>query len=168
MIDPLQIFLIGGILLVVLLRWVLPLIFQNKHARIARYFRQNQNIRFQLVLDLSKNASVPLQDLSPTEMVAVLTLIYLNTTVSDSHATAQRFAAHGWANKFSDEFFDRLYSTARAFSAKRWNEESIDLFRLGQLIAQSNNNSHWSREFAASVQRLQYRQVQGGLPTKMK
>jgi hypothetical protein len=168
MIDPFQIFLLSGLILVVLLRWVFPIAFQNKHARISRYFRQNPNIRFQLAMDLSKNTSSIPDDLSPIEMVAVLTLIYLNATVSDSHAAAQRFAASGRKNKFNDEFFDRLDFTARAFSAKRWNREGIDLFRLGQMIAQSNNNLHWARELAASVQRLQYRQIQGGLPTKMK
>jgi hypothetical protein len=168
MTDPFQIFLVSGLVLVFLLRWVFPIVFQNKHARISRYFRHNPNIRFQLVRDLSQNAvSIP-KDLSPIEMVAVLTLIYLRTTVSESHVTAQRFAAQAWEGKFNGEFFDRLDSTARAFSVKRWNQEGMDLFRLGQMIAQSNNDSHWAREFAESIERLQYRQVQGGLPTKMK
>ena len=166
--DEYQIFLISGLVIVILLRFVFPVIFQNKHARISRYFRQNPNIRFQLVKELSQNASEIPGDLSPIEMVAVLTLINLKETISDSHAVAQRFSTIGWEGKFNDEFFDRLDSTARAFSAKRWNREAIDLFRLGQMIAQSSTNSHWAREFAGSVERLQYRQVQSGLPTKMR
>lgn len=101
-------------------------------------------------------------------MVAVLTLTLLDKTVSEAYAIAQRFVTNGWQSKFNDEFFDRLDSTARDFSARAWNRVSIDLLRLGQLIAESSGNSHWVREFSASIQRLQYRQVQNGLPNKMK
>lgn len=166
--DAYQIFIISGLIIVILLRVVFPVIFHNKHARISRYFRQDPNIRFQLVKELSQNVSAIPDDLSSLEMVAILTLIYLKETVSASQAVAQRFSTREGLARFNDEFFDQLDSTARAFSAKRWNQEAIDLFRLGQAIAQSNSNSHWTREFAGSVQRLRYQQVQSGLPTKMR
>ncbi len=168
MIDVNQLIFIGGLVVILLFAFVFPIVFQNKYARVSRYFRQNTNIRFQLVRSLSQNISAIPNDLSQIEMVAILTFICVQETVSDSYSVAQKFSTIGWQGKYNDEFFDRLGSTARAFSAKRWNRESIDLFRLGQMIAQLNNNSHWAREFAESVQRLQYRQVQSGLPTKLK
>ena len=163
-----QIFLISGLVIVVLLSFVLPALFQNRHARISRYFRQNPAVRFQLVKGLSQNASAIPGDLSALEMVAVLTLVCLKETVSASHAAAQRFSTTGWEGKFNDEFFDRLDSTARAFSAKRWHRDAIDLLRLGQRLAQSNANPHWERKFTESVERLQYQQVQSGLPHRQR
>jgi hypothetical protein len=168
MIDPNVLILIVGGLLLVLLIFVFPAIFQNRQARIARHFRRNKDIRFELIQSTSKNGSSLPVDLSVTEMVALLTVIAFRNTVSEGLASAQRFGVAGWNGKFNDEFFDKLNSTARAFASKRWNRDSIDLFRLGQMIAHANNNSHWSREFAESIQRLQYQQIQSGLPTKMK
>lgn len=163
-----QIFLISGLVIVILLSFVLPALFQNRHARISRYFRQNPAVRFQIVKGLNQNASAIPGDLSPLEMVAVLTLICLKETVSESHAAAQRFSTMGWEYKFNDEFFDRLDATARAFLAKRWHRDAIDLFRLGQRLAQSNANSHWEQKFAESIERLQYQQVQSGLPYRQR
>ncbi len=168
MIDINQVFLISGLFFIFLFIVVLPKIFQSKRARISRHFRQNKDIRIQLVKKLSEGASALPNDLSQSEMVALLTFIYVKETVSDSFAAFQKFTTIGWEGKFNDDFYNRLDSTARAFSAKRWNRESIDLFRLGQMIAQSNNNSNWSREFKNSIERLQYQQVQSGLPTRMK
>ena len=168
MMDTYQIFLITGLGIILVFGVLLPLFFQKKHEYMFRYFRQKTNVRLPLVKDLTKEVSAIPSDLSEIEMVAVLTLISLDKTVSETHAVAQRFATNGWQGKFDDEFFDRLDSTARAFSARGWNRAGIDLFRLGQQIAESNGNSHWVREFSATIQRLQYQQVQSGLPNKMK
>ena len=168
MMDTYQIFLITGLGIILVFGVVFPFLFQKKHEYMFRYFRQKTNVRLQLVKDVSKEVSAIPNDLSAIEMVAVLTLILLDKTVSEAYAVAQRFEKNGWQGKFNDEFFDRLDSTARAFSARAWNRVSIDLFRLGLLIAESNGNSHWVREFSASIQRLQYRQVQSDLPNKMK
>lgn len=89
MIDINQFIFISGLVVILLFVFVFPIVFQNKYARISRYFRQNTNIRFQLVRSLSRNISAIPNDLSQTEMVAILTFIFVRETVSDSYSAAQ-------------------------------------------------------------------------------
>jgi hypothetical protein len=93
-------------------------------------------------------------------------LIMVRETVSDGFAVAQGFSSMGWTNNFNDEFFDGLNSIARKFSAKQWNRDSSDLFRLGQMIAKAHDFPVWEREFTESINRLKYQRVQSGLPTR--
>ena len=156
------IFIAGSVLLFIL--WILfPLVFNNKRARINRYFRKQKDVRFPLVLDISKNPSSVPEDLSPREMVAILTLISVRYTVSDGIKAALRFSSMSWGDKYNGEFFDRVEVTARDFSSKRWEYIALSLYNLGKSLAQSQNDSHWEKSFSNSAEGLRYRLVQKDL-----
>lgn len=166
MIDLYQVLLISGVIVAILLTFVIPLIFQNRKSRISRFFRNKEDIRFQIVKGISKNPSSLPEDLSHAEMIAILMIISVGETVSHGFASAQRFSTMGWANRFNEEFLDRLNTTARAFASKQWYRDSLDLFRLGQMIANANNLPFWESRFAESINGLNYRRVESNLPTR--
>ncbi len=74
--------LIIGCVFLVVLMFVVPMVFHNRQARVARYFRRNKDIRFELVRNVSKNPATLPNDLSQMEMVALLTVITFKDTVS--------------------------------------------------------------------------------------
>lgn len=141
------VFLIFLMILVVLL----PFVANTKKARMTRYFRYDHTVRFPLVNRISSHPSLLPEDLTHQEMVAVLAMICAKQTVSQSLSLAQCFADWGWHKKYDDEFFDRLYGTAKKFRARRWRLESDDLMQIGRALADVTENAVWNERFSGTV-----------------
>jgi hypothetical protein len=128
----------------------------TKRARIRRYFRHSTGIRQDLVMNISENAVDIPQDLTPQEMVSILTLISAKTSVIQAYHAANHFAKMSGHGNYDSEFYKQLENLARTFSTRQWMLESLELLRLGQMIANKYGETYWSEEYRSYINSITY------------
>jgi hypothetical protein len=126
----------------------------TKRDRILRYFRHNAEIRHELVMNTSKNPGTIPEDISPQEMVSILTLISAKSSVFQAYHAALRFTEMNF--EFTTEFYNQLENLARTFSARHWMLESQEILRLGEMIAHKLGDAHWAEEYRSYINSITY------------
>ena len=126
----------------------------TKRARIRRFFRHSEDIRHEIVEETSHHAEKLPANLSPQEMVCILTLISAKSSVVQAYHAALRFSEMGW--EFSTGFYNQLESLARIFSARKWILESQELLRLGEMIAHKLGDVYWAEEYRSYINSITY------------
>lgn len=126
----------------------------TKRDRIRRYFRHSEGIRNELVMEVSESPGKLPENLSPQEMVSILTLISAKSSVFQAYHAALRFNEMNW--EFSTGFYNQLENLARTFSARQWVLESQELLRLGEMIANKLGDVYWAEEYRTYINSITY------------
>ena len=145
---------------------VLVLIKVNmKRDRILRYFRHSAGIRHDLVKEISENPGKITDDISPQEMVSILTLISAKSSVFQAYHAALRFTEKNC--EFTTEFYSQLENLARIFSARKWMLESQEILRLGEMIAHKLGDVYWVEEYRSYINSINFLMMKGKTSSKI-
>jgi hypothetical protein len=132
-------------------RFLLRSIFERKPKNwVTQHYGNHSGVDLDKVHHVITNGSLPTEEFSHAEMVAVFGLLLLKTEVADVMSRAESFSDQGWRKHFTYDFYSEIALVARRISARGYKKSARELIMFGQRLAEL----YGEREWIASCRKL--------------
>jgi hypothetical protein len=131
-------FIIGGSYAVYYaVHFLLKFIFQRKPSNwILLNYKKHSGVNFEKVEKVIATGSLPPEEFSHWEMVAVFGLLLLKIEASDVLQKAEVFGNQGWRKNFNYDFYEEIAHIAKKISTQGYKASARELIMFGQRLAE--------------------------------
>jgi hypothetical protein len=138
-------FLVGGSYAIYYgVRFLLRSIFERKPKNwVTQHYRNHSAVDLAKVHRVITIGSLPAEEFSHAEIVAVFGLLLLKTEVPDVLRRAESFGNQGWQKHFTYDFYDEIASVAKKISARGYKKSARELIMFGQRLAELYGEKEW-------------------------
>jgi hypothetical protein len=138
-------FLVGGSYAVYYgIRFLLRSIFERKPRNwVTQHYGNHSGVDLDKVRRAIAIGSLPTEEFSHAEMVAVFGLLLMKAEVPDVMRKAESFSNQGWRKHFTYDFYDEIASVAKRISARGYKKSARELIMFGQRLAELYGEKEW-------------------------
>ena len=119
----------------------------NREAKILHNFKNQLDVRLNLLLNIVDGKAPPPADLTPKELVVIFSLLLNRYSLDDVIQRMMVYSNEGFAKKFNDDFFFLLDQTSKSYRRLGLIENSDKLVTFGKTVAQAHGNLPWTGKF---------------------
>lgn len=128
-----------------------PAIHRNRRARLLQYYRHQKNCSLDFVQKIADLQTTEAEKASAQDILIVLVLWMSEKPIDATIELLDRFHNSTWRNKFDDEFFVLLERNADELLHAGFDQDTANLIKMGQVIAEMTNAKTWSDHFQEQI-----------------